>query len=255
MNDLTERLSALRTTPASADDAIVSADVRRGRSALGRRRMLRGAAAGALAVAIGGVGTAVAVSSSEHQQPAGLRLVTYTGEQLPGFTITKVPEGFVLQGVDSSVLDIARPGDHTTLDDFEGKIVVSIEDSAPSADAGPRWSYAERTRVSRKGFGTLHYTCPDGTQGTIRVTKRQHLIHQPCGGGTAPSETAGSDIAVDGSAGKISTNSEGAKYFRYTVGDRTVTIQVWPTIELSDAQLRELADGVTVNASATLSHG
>lgn len=260
MNDLLDHLAGLRADAPAPTDADIAGDLRRGRRALARRRTVRAATTGAFALAVGGVTTAVVASSHQthHDAPASTRLVDYTGKQLPGFTIAKVPAGFVLQGVSASVLDIARPDDTSSLDDFQGKIVVTVEDTAAphGGPAGPQWSYKERMRVSRKGYGALHYTCPDGSTGTIYVKKGTRAIRQPCSN-TSPRqpETSGRPIAVDGAAGTITTNSEGTKYFKYRAGDRTVTVQVWPTIHLTDDQLRELASGITVTATAQLSHG
>lgn len=244
MNDLLDQLGALRTAPVPTDGATVSADVRRGRRAVGRRRAVRGAGVAACALALGGVTTAV-VTSSPASHSAGVHLVDYTGAQLPGFTVAKVPDGFVLQGATAYSLDIAKPGVTSSLDDFEGKIVVSVEANAPAGTStAPRHvvrSQRGDTLVkNRRGVWLVHR---DGTR---------ELVGQAAGP-TAPSPTG--PIDVDGSAGTITTNGEGTKTFRYSTDGRTVVIQVWPTITLSDAQIRELADGVTVTAAARNSVG
>jgi hypothetical protein len=129
MSNVIDQLAGLGTDgeqPAPAD--IVRCDLLRGRAALRRRRFRRGvtglAATAAVAVA------AIAVTAGQPSPgPAstGLDLVAYTGTQLPGFTVGKVPEGFVLQGSNSYSLDVARPDDQTHLDDYRGKLVVSLQ--------------------------------------------------------------------------------------------------------------------------------
>ncbi|WP_460852737.1 hypothetical protein [Nocardioides montaniterrae] len=242
MNDLIDQLGALRTAPAPIDDSVVTADLRRGRRAAGRRRAVRGAGVAACALALGGVTTAI-VDSSPGVHSTGVQLVDYTGDQLPGFTVDKVPDGFVLQGATAYSLDIARPGVTSSLDDFEGKIVVSVEANAPATAAPHHVIRARHGDTLVKDGSRTWLVHPDGS--------RVLLAQAPAT--TPPSPTG--PIDVDGSAGTITTNSEGTKTFRYSADGRTVTIQVWPTIKLSDGQLRELADGVSVTAAARNSVG
>ena len=132
MNHLVEELSRLG---AGADqnptpDDVVRRDLLRGRAALTRRRVRRTvtglgatAATAVLALAIAGGQS----SPDPHPAARGLDLVAYTGTQLPGFTVEKVPEGFVLQGANAYSLDIALPGNHTSLNDYRGKLVVMLQ--------------------------------------------------------------------------------------------------------------------------------
>jgi hypothetical protein len=127
MSNVIDQLADLGTgveQPAPAD--IVRRDLLRGRAALRRRRFRRGVTALGITAAV----AAVAVTAGQPSPgPAstGLDLVAYTGTQLPGFTVGKVPEGFVLQGSNSYSLDIARPDDQTSLDDYWGKLVVMLQ--------------------------------------------------------------------------------------------------------------------------------
>lgn len=68
---------------------------------------------------------------------SALQLVAYRGKQLPGYTIKEVPQGYVLQGVSDSVLDVARYGDHSSLNYFGGKLVVMLNDYPGPADGAP----------------------------------------------------------------------------------------------------------------------
>lgn len=98
-----------------------------------RRRRLWIAPLAAAVVLIGGVVLAVTLNANDSPAPprraSGALLVAYTGKQLPGFTVAKVPAGYVVEGGNAAVLDIARPGDHTPIDAFPSKIVVSLESS------------------------------------------------------------------------------------------------------------------------------
>jgi hypothetical protein len=131
MSNVVDQLAGLGVAVEQpAPDDIVRSDLLRGRAAQRRRRFRRGVtglgATAAVAVA------AVAFTTGQPTPapgPAstGLNLVAYTGTQLPGFTVGKVPEGFVLQGSNSYSLDIAQPGDKTPLEAYEGKLVVLLQ--------------------------------------------------------------------------------------------------------------------------------
>ena len=129
MNDVIEQLASLGPhTGQPVSDDIVRRDVARGRAALRRRRYRRGIT-GLGAVAAMAVTAVAVVAGQPSHGPAntGLDLVAYEGAQLPGFTVGKVPEGFVLQGSNRFSLDIARPSDHSGLDDYRGKLVVMLQ--------------------------------------------------------------------------------------------------------------------------------
>jgi hypothetical protein len=166
MNDLTDRLASLsgpRTGP-PADDT-VAADLSRGQAAL-RRRRNRMRAGGALSVAalaiVGAAGYFVAsgiasphrqhlaaapphqhvtatqhrhVATATHQhgnaapKNAKIKLVDYTGQNPPGFTIASVPQGFGLQTQASTgfAFILAPPSADKNPGSFEGKLVVTAE--------------------------------------------------------------------------------------------------------------------------------
>ncbi|WP_182379619.1 hypothetical protein [Nocardioides sp. WS12] len=204
--DLTDRLRKLNLNAETTDETI-KRDVLRGRGAA-RRRTVRMGVAGLGIAAVAAVGVTVAVNadqdrppaiaqdSSDGQAPSGdLKLVNYTGAQEPGFVITKVPEGFVLEGAGPFNLNIARPDNLTGLDVFVEKVVVMLESS--SVTGAP-----EGTPVK---VGDL--------DGWLRV-------------------------------------SDGAKVLTYNDGDKRVLVQVWESLGLTDDQIIELAEGVTVTAEA-----
>lgn len=137
MNHVIEDLGRLRAsldtgtgTDQTAPDDVVRRDLARGRAALTRRRARR-AVTGLGATAAAAVLTVSVISarstSDPHPGGAGVDLVAYTGTQLPGFTVEKVPEGFILQGANEYSLDIARPDDHSSLNDYRGKLVVMLQ--------------------------------------------------------------------------------------------------------------------------------
>ncbi|MER7558520.1 hypothetical protein ABTZ46_16370 [Nocardioides sp. NPDC126508] len=140
MNDVIDRLARLTPSPAvPADDA--AADLRRGHQALSRRRIKRAALGGAaLTLAVGGAFGGIALTSSDDGAPTvqaadNVRLVDYDGTQMPGYTVAKVPEGFVLQGSDQFVLAVARPDDKSSISDFRDKIVVTLESPSGTEDS------------------------------------------------------------------------------------------------------------------------
>jgi hypothetical protein len=131
VNQILDDLSRLRgTTDQSVPDDVVRRDLARGRAALTRRRARR-VVSGIGATAAAAVLTVSVISAQSQSDPqpksSGVDLVAYTGTQLPGFTVAKVPEGFVLQGANEYSLDIAKPDDHSSIDDYRGKLVVMLQ--------------------------------------------------------------------------------------------------------------------------------
>ncbi|OIJ26516.1 hypothetical protein [Nocardioides luteus] len=140
MNDVIDRLARLTPSPA-APTGDATADLRRGHQALSRRRIKRAALGGAaLTLAVGGAFGGIALTSDNGSTPAvqaadTVRLVDYDGTQMPGYTVAKVPEGFVLQGSDQFVLAVARPDDKSSISDFRDKIVVTLESPSGTEDS------------------------------------------------------------------------------------------------------------------------
>jgi len=208
MNDLMEDLARLSTAAGEADDATVAADLRRGRRAQRNRRLTRLVTSGVAVVAVGGLATAVVVGQHDGTAPAeathrtthAMQLVDYDGAQLPGFTIDKVPNGFVLQGADGGKLDIARPDNHTTLDSFVGKVVVTLLPTDMKVD------------------------------------------------------TKGTPVTVNGQQGYL-VRQDASTSLEYTDGTHEVVVQSWNGIGLTDAQLVELAEGITVTDAVQPTHG
>jgi hypothetical protein len=156
MSDIKELLDrAARSVELTPSAETVEADLLRGRAALARRRRsraIRFSVAGTV-VAAALVGTTIVAGhlggTDETTRPAPssriganhgsgtdrgtpVRLVAYHGEQLDGFMVDQVPEGWYLQGSNTFRLTIAPKGDTTSPDDFVGKLVVMlVSSSAP----------------------------------------------------------------------------------------------------------------------------
>jgi hypothetical protein len=184
MTDLRDVLdSAVETAPTPTPD-VVSGDLRRGRQALLRRRMVQSSAgllltgaavvAGVLVVpglteppqrtvaipAVGGTGV--------NQQPAAVALVPApASDKTAAFTAALVPEGWRADGNDFA-LTIAAPGVTTSSDDFTGKLVVMLSrDQTPAPDAhGVRVGGVTGT-VSVVGDTTTLVFTPDGGQQVV----------------------------------------------------------------------------------------
>lgn len=208
--DLTDRLRKLNNLDPATTDDIVKRDVLRGRGAA-RRRTVRMGVAGLGIAAVAAVGVTVAINADQDRPPAiaqdstdntddqvqgsDLKLVNYTGAQEPGFVITKVPEGFVLEGAGPFNLNIARPDNLTGLDVFVDKVTVMLESSSVTG-------------------------APEGTP--VKVGDLDGWLR----------------------------DSDEAKALTYIDGTHRVVVQVWNSLGLTDDQIVELAEGVTVTAEA-----
>jgi hypothetical protein len=171
-HDLIDRLHRLGGAEPAPADETVRRDLARGRGA-SRRRALRVGTASLTLAAVAGVGVAIAVSADRTQPTspapsiaapapdAGVELVAYTGRQQPGFVVTKVPAGFVLEGATAFNLNVARADDHSGLDVFEDKLVVMLESSSvtgePEGTPVAVGSHAGWLRTSEDGAQILTY--------------------------------------------------------------------------------------------------
>ncbi|MFE6646886.1 hypothetical protein ACFVJS_10015 [Nocardioides sp. NPDC057772] len=185
MNDVIDRLA--RLTPAASPTDDTAADLRRGHRALSRRRIKRAALGGAaLTLTVGGAFGGIALTSDDEVTPItqaadNVRLVDYDGTQMPGYTVAKVPEGFVLQGTDQHVLAVARPDDKSTISDFRDKIVVTLEtESSPTESATDTTVDGQPATIvtNSEGTTTLKYAYRDFTVviqmwNTIHLTDKQ----------------------------------------------------------------------------------
>jgi hypothetical protein len=181
MPDPMTRLAALHDGPlATVDDAAIASDLRRGRNALVTRHRRRAGAAAIGVVAVSSLSYALASGGSSRAPQAvvprtvvthasgkatstsTIRLLAYNGKQLPGYSVTRVPKGYVLQGISGSVLDIAESGDHSPLDSFDGKLVVMLNDFPGPATGTPVSVSGHPGRIDDQD-GVLTLTYSDGT--------------------------------------------------------------------------------------------
>jgi hypothetical protein len=186
MPDPMTRLAALHDGPlAAVDDAAIASDLRRGRAALVTRHRRRAGAVGAAAigvVAVSSLSYALASGGSPRASQAAaprtvvthasgkatststpaIQLLAYSGKQLPGYSVKRVPKGYVLQGISGSVLDIAESGDHSSLNTFDGKLVVMLNDHAGPATGTPVSVSGHPGRIDDQD-GVLILTYSDGT--------------------------------------------------------------------------------------------
>jgi len=142
-----------RSAEATPSPEVVEADVRRARSALLHRRRRRAVwtSVASTAAVVAVIGATVVIggdrtgdtptarpnaTQSQGQAPGGdgVDLVTYHGEQPPGFIVDLVPEGWYIQQPDHGAysLSIARNGDTSSPDAFVGKLVVTLLSSDAS---------------------------------------------------------------------------------------------------------------------------
>lgn len=173
LDDLTGRLQRLDTQPSATTDETVRRDLLRARGAA-RRRAARRFTAGIGVAAVTAVGVTLVVSGTQgttSEKPPAIaqpsatpdttELVAYTGAQQPGFVVTKVPAGFVLEGATPFNLNIARAGDTSGLDVFEDKLVVMLESSSvttpPEGDPVKVGGLDGWLRNSEGGTWTLTY--------------------------------------------------------------------------------------------------
>jgi hypothetical protein len=159
MNDLKDLLELALSDgrgPDPSQPADPARDLARGRSLLRRRRLIR-AAAGACVVTVAALvplawtaqhhGAAAlpgrsspAAAPSTSPASGRIALVAYTGQQIPGYQVSEVPRGWVIQGGNAYALVLAPKGDtDTSIDSFIGKLVVMLQSrDASSPSAGTR---------------------------------------------------------------------------------------------------------------------
>ncbi|MEP7026513.1 MAG: hypothetical protein ABJB47_22470 [Actinomycetota bacterium] len=161
LKDLLERGLDDGHGPVPGQPVDPAGDLARGHQRLRRRRgaalaAVAGAAACAVVVSVavtGGSPAAARHQAAGAKPPATARpsrpatplvppsrsiaLVTYTGQQAPGYQVAKVPEGWVIQGGDPFHLTIAAKDDpDKQVDSFTGKLVVMLQSRDASNPAG-----------------------------------------------------------------------------------------------------------------------
>ena len=170
------------------DRAVVDADVARGRAALvtARRRRASRISAGVATLAVASAAVAVILTTSGtsssrapgvHRITAGsgpgIKLVAYSGDQLPGFTVSQVPAGWQLSSSVSTALCIT-PDDGSLNNhpfDFEGKLCV-LPQSVDELGLGP----GDPVTVNGKPGRVDHHSGLPGALQLRYITTEGHTV-------------------------------------------------------------------------------
>jgi hypothetical protein len=206
VNDMKELLTlALDEGPAPGGAVDPSGDLERGRKML-RRRRTQGIAGVTSVLVIGalvplalngsgaaGSGGVVARNpTAARQTTAGMptsksrpsvssggsiALVTWTGTQPPGYRVSWMPKGWVVQGSTPSYLTIAPAGDKdTSADSFLGKLVVMLQSadatSPPTGTSQPvngRPGFLESAAQAGGGTEILTFKVADGKWAQVQA--------------------------------------------------------------------------------------
>lgn len=158
MSDVRDLLSeTARSAVRTPSSETIEADVLRGRAALKRRRRARaiGLSVAGMLAAAAVVGTTVVTGDwggSRLNDGTPIHLVAYHEEQLEGFIVEQLPEGWYLQGSNAFRLTIASRGDTTSPDAFTGKLVVMLL----SASAPQELPEGDRVKVGERDGVVTH---------------------------------------------------------------------------------------------------
>jgi hypothetical protein len=199
MSDIKQLLEqTVRSIDVVPSEETIEADLRRGRAALARsrhRRMIRSSVVGAAATTIL-IGGLIAAGSYVNESPGGptnespggptnespggptitppqVQLVAYSGDQLEGFIVDRIPEGWYLQGSSPFALTIAPEGtSNTHPDNFIGKLVVMLlsQDAKQQLPKGePVDVGGNKGVVTQTGGGTTTLSYEDGEGHFVQV--------------------------------------------------------------------------------------
>lgn len=234
MTDLRTLLDLAAPAPVPVSRSVVEADLALGRRALRRRRALRGTRSGVLLVAA----SATLVLALQGGLPAGTvpggeprpslshdvgatALVAYTGPQPAGFTIDKVPAGWVVEGVDQGALTLVPAG----TEDFDAYRRLAAD--------GVRAIGGSRIAVSRSDH--LPQGVPQGTSTEVQVDGTEALV-----------------VAWrDGEGGRLA----GRSLFLPQTAGGYLTVQTPAGLGWSVQQLVEFSAGVHVTGQALTTVG
>ena len=210
MTDVLDRLARLAATPGAPADA--TADLARGHAALARRRRRTGAVAGVgLTLTLGaGLGGVIAF---QHDDQGSVAVAPHGGRSTDA-GIALVDYG----GAQPQGFEVAKVPDGFTA---QGSGAFSFT-VAPVGDT----------------------SSPDDFEGKLVVMLESRSA--------PPDKAEGREVSVGGDPGWIRTNPDGlATTLEYFDADgHDVVVQMWRTVGLSDAQLVEFADGITVTDEA-----
>ncbi|WGX97951.1 hypothetical protein [Nocardioides sp. L-11A] len=211
--DLIDRLHRLGGTEPRTPDETVRRDLARGRGA-SRRRALRVATAGLTLAAVAGVGVAVAVNAD--RTPASAPSIAAPGAETGAGT-----------GVTTGVELVAYTGAQQP-----GFVVAKVP-----AGFVLEGATAYNLNVAR----AADHSGLDVFEDKLVVMLESSSV---------TGEPEGAPVAVGGHDGWLRTSEDGAQILTYDDGEHRVVVQAWETLGLSDQQVVEFAEGVTVTAEA-----
>ena len=210
MNDLTDRLARLDGASASPTEGEISGDLARAHTALGRRRRTRAAFAGAgLTLGVGAaLGVVVAVSAGDDPAPSLAGPVSPAPGRDQGTTIDLV----AYTGAQPEGFELAKVPEGYVLQGSDSFVLTL---ATPGDDTHP-----------------LNF------EGKVVIMLESQDAAQQLG--------EGQDVTVNGEPGVLKGGPGETRILRYFQGEHLVMVQVWETIDLTDEQIVELAEGVTV---------
>lgn len=219
MNDLKDRLRQFDQPPAAPGDGVIEADLRRGRNAR-RRRTFRAATAGLGVAAVAVIGGVVAVNGTGPSGDGPSAGSSSPGAQTPG--TSRTPSGkdtavspklrlVAYDGPQKPGFEVAKVPEGYVVQGADSiDLVVGLEGTKGQAGV-----YVDKLAVMLQSQDAHH--CPRG---------------EP--------------VKVGAYDGWLDDSGRGARVLTYLTVEHTVLVQVWETIPLTNEQIVEFAEGVTV---------
>lgn len=215
MEDLLERLAHLRDDGPAAPQPVVSADLARGRRALRRRRTRVLGAGVALGVAVAGTSVFLAAGGPARRSPGS------------------APGGDV------------QPRPATRLVSYSGPQARGFRITEIPAGYGLR---VEASQPEVLDIAKAGDTSPaNDFVGKLVITAEEGAAPKP--------GVDGKPVTIDGGPGTIARDSSGITMVRFVQHGLVITVQCWNNIGLSEDQLIEFSDGVSVTKDVRTVHG
>lgn len=209
--DLTDRLHRLGGDAPAPTDETVRRDLARGRGA-SRRRALRAGTAGLTLVAVAGVGTAIAVNADRTPPPS------------PSIAAPSAPTDASEPG---GVQLVAYTGEQQP-----GFVVAKVPAGFVLEGATP-FNLNVARADDHSGLDVFE-------DKLVVMLESQSVTGEP----------EGAPVKVGDLDGWMRTVEDGTQILTYDDGEHRVVVQAWKSLGLSDQQVIEFAEGVTVTAEA-----
>jgi hypothetical protein len=221
--DTIDRLRQMHAPTAPVGDEIVQQDVSRGQAAVQRTRRRQAWAAGG----IGGLALAAVIAGS------------VLANTLPTSDIQALPTSDPISGTTQPVMELvsytgAQP------DGFHlGKIPAGFAIESSDEDTLILSPLGEGAASSTEG--------PAGYTGKIVISKN----------GTFDYSKDLREVTINGQPARIALTDdvEPATEVQFVTGDHTVNIQIWSSLHLTDEQIVDFAQSITVTGDPTISGG